>query len=618
MSANSLNPLEAQNNASLFQVGAGRLTIADVMRVARHGQPVMELAPEAQVRVEASLAWVMETVEQIAEAKSNGSKPSAYYGINTGFGALAGRSALDSAYLTKVLGRNLIASHSVGVGPYFDEEIVRATMLIRAQSLAQGYSGVRPLIINTLVAMLNERVYPAVPEQGSLGASGDLAPLCHLLLVMCTIPFPDSVNDVDLELDTTDGEAFVPFSPGSAGSQLGDFQEKPDTAPYYHLTQSPSTGEQTLWRRVSGAEAMARVGGKIELQAKEALALSNGATVSAAIAALVVQDAQNLLDNAELVVAMTLEGIRGFRDPFYPHVHRARGHRGAEQIAAQVLRYVDGSRLLDLGDLFTNPARVPPQDPYSVRCAPQVLGTIRDTLDMARQWVEMDLNAATDNPLIFLDLERDYKTLSGGNFHGEPIAMAMDFLGIALTELGSISDRRMFNLIDYYPHKTYEDAVNKINPQHGLSGFLVDEPKATEGLNAGLMMLQATAAALVSDCKVLAHPDSIDSIPSSANQEDHVSMSLNAARHARQIVQNVENILALEFLCATQAIALQLAKRGNENLHPGKGTQAAYDCIRAAGVEFLTQDRVLYPDIRKVLHLVRSGALVQAARQATG
>ncbi|SJM96114.1 HAL/PAL/TAL family ammonia-lyase [Crenothrix polyspora] len=612
MSENSQNTVDKANNDTLFQVGDQRLSITQLMQIARLGQAVMALSPDALARVEASRAWVMQTVGDIADAKANGNKPSAYYGINTGFGALAGRSALDSTYLTKVLGRNLIASHSVGVGPYFDEEVIRATLLIRAQSLAQGYSGVRPVIINTLVAMLNNRVYPAVPEQGSLGASGDLAPLCHLLLVMCHAPQPDSADDIDLKLDTTDGEAFVPFVPSAVNTS----QDNASTPPYFHLTQSPCTGEQTLWQRVSGTQAMASVGGKIELQAKEALALSNGATVSAAIAALVVHDAQNLLDNAELVVAMTLEGIRGFRDPFYPHVHRARGHLGAEKIAAQILLYVEGSQILDPGDLKTQPKRVPPQDPYSVRCAPQVLGTIRDTLDLARQWVEMDLNAATDNPLIFLDLERDYKTVSGGNFHGEPIAMAMDFLSIALTELGSISDRRMFNLIDYYPSKTYEDPVQKINPQHGLSGFLIDEPKITEGLNTGLMMLQATAAALVSDCKVLAHPDSVDSIPSSANQEDHVSMSLNAALHARKIVQNVENILALEFLCATQAIGLQLAKHGNEDLQPGTGTKAAYDCMRAAGVEFLTQDRVLYPDIRKALHLVRSGALVQAARQA--
>ena len=362
---------------------------------------------------------------------------------------------------------------------------------------------------------------------------------------------------------------------------------------------------------------MAAVGGKIELHAKEALALINGSTFSAAIAALVVRDAQNLLDHAELAVAMTLEGIRGFRDPFYAHQHRARGHSNAERAAAAVLRYVDGSQLLDPGDLRTNPERIPPQDPYSIRCAPQVLGTVADTLELARRWVEMDINAATDNPLIFLDLERDYKTMSGGNFHGEPIAMAMDFLGIALTDLGNMSDRRMFMLTDYYPNKTYRDPVNEIEPQHGLSGFLIDEPAQTEGLNSGLMMLQATAAALASDCKALAHPDSIDSIPSSGNQEDHVSMSLNAARHAREIVKNVEHILALEFLCAAQAIALQLGKRGNRELRLGTGTRCAHDELRATGIAVLTQDRVLYPDIRKAFRLVRGGAMVRAAREAT-
>jgi histidine ammonia-lyase len=229
----------------------------------------------------------------------------------------------------------------------------------------------------------------------------------------------------------------------------------------------------------------------------------------------------------------------------------------------------------------------------------------------------MDINAATDNPLIFLDLERDYKTMSGGNFHGEPIAMAMDFLAIALTDLANMSERRMFMLTDYYPHKTYADPRTRTEPQHGLSGFLIDEPKQTEGLNSGLMMLQATAAALVSDCKALAHPDSIDSIPSSGNQEDHVSMSLNAARHAREIAKNVEHILALEFLCAAQAIALQLGKRGNGDLRPGKGTLAAFQVLRSGGIAVLTQDRVLYPDIRKALQLVRSGSLVRAAREAT-
>jgi histidine ammonia-lyase len=575
------------------QIGVGLLSIEDVVRVARDGERVAPLSPEVEARVQATAAWVAKTVNQIADAHLHGQKPKAYYGINTGFGAQAGRCVLDSEYLTKVLGRNLIASHSVGVGPYFEEAVVRAALLIRAQSLAQGYSGVRPLILECLLRMLNEGVYPAVPEQGSLGASGDLAPLAHLLLVLCQVPKAQA-GDFDLQLDTTDGEAFVPCN-----------GLKTEADGFYHVTESYATGSQKIWQRVPGAAAMVAAGGKIELQAKEALALMNGSTFSAAIATLVIRDAQNLLEHAELAVAMCLEGIRGFRDPFYPHLHQARRHARAEQTGARVLRYLEGSQLLDPGDLRTNPERIPPQDPYSIRCVPQVLGTIADTLDLARRWVEMDINAATDNPLIFLDLERDYKTMSGGNFHGEPIAMAMDFLGIALTDLGNMSDRRMFTLTTYAPDK-----------DHGLSAFLIDEPRKTEGLNSGLMMLQATAAALVSDCKVLAHPDSIDSIPSSGNQEDHVSMSLNAARHARDIVKNVEHILALELLCAVQAIALQLAKRGNQDLRLGKGTHAAYQKMREAGVAVVTQDRVLYPDIRKAIQLVRSGSLVRAARKA--
>jgi histidine ammonia-lyase len=231
-----------------------------------------------------------------------------------------------------------------------------------------------------------------------------------------------------------------------------------------------------------------------------------------------------------------------------------------------------------------------------------VLGTVADALELARRWVEMDINAATDNPLIFLDLERDYKTMSGGNFHGEPIAMAMDFLGIALADLGSMSDRRMFTLTNYQP---------------ALSSFLIDELEETKGLNSGLMMLQATAAALVSDCKALAHPDSVDSIPSSGNQEDHVSMSLNAARHAREIVKHVEQILALEFLCAIQAIALQRKMPGNRELRLGTGTDAAYQVLRGAGIDMLTQDRVLYPDIRKAIQLVRCGTLLRVAQEAS-
>jgi len=565
--------------------GLQRLSVEDVVRVAREGARVAELSPEVEARMKPAADWVANTVEQIVASRANGSQPKSYYGINTGFGAEAGRCALDSVYLTEVLGRNLMASHSVGVGPYFDEDVVRAVLLLRVQSLSQGISGARPLIPRTLIAMLNSGVYPAIPEQGSLGASGDLAPFAHLLLMMRHPPAPEA-GGLDLNLDRTDGEAFVRTFHFEAGADR------------YQMTEDYASGRQKLWRRVPGAQAMAAAGGKIALQAKEALALMNGSTFSTAIAAMVVRDAQNLLDNFELALAMTLEGIRGFRDPFYPHLHRARGHHHAEQVGLRGLGYLDGSELVDAGDLRTNPERIPPQDPYSVRCAPQVLGTFADVLELARRWVQMDINAVTDNPLIFLELERDYKTMSGGNFHGEPIAMGMDFLGIALTELGSISDRRMFMLTDYHH-------------------FLIDERKETTGLNSGLMMLQATAAALVSDSKTLASPDSIDSIPSSGNQEDHVSMSLNAARHAREIVKNIENVAALELLCAAQAIALQLAKPENAGRKMGRGTNAVYRAIREAGIAPLTQDRVLYPEIRKALALVRSGALVLAASEAT-
>jgi histidine ammonia-lyase len=572
-------------------VGTDRLSVRDVVEVARHRRKIAKLAPAVREGLEASASWVASTVANIASAGHG--EAIAYYGINTGFGARAGRTALDSPFLIKTLGRNLIASHSVGVGPYFDEAEVRAALLIRGQSLARGYSGVRPIIVETLCAMLNAGLYPAVPEQGSLGASGDLAPLAHLVLVMSGAP-PPQAGAKDTSIDRADGEAFV----RAAGDIHGD--------DYFHVTEDYTSGAQALWRRVPGATAMAAVGGKLELEAKEALALTNGSTFSAALAALAVYDAENLLTNAELIVAMTLEGIRGFRDPFYPFVHQARGHGSAERFARSVLDYTKGSGLLDPGDLETNPRRVPPQDPYSVRCAPQVHGTIADAIDLAKRWVEMEINAATDNPLINLDLKRDYKTVSGGNFHGEPIAMGMDFLSIALTDMGNMSDRRMFMMLDYH------SGVG----EHGLSSFLVEEPADRQGLNSGLMMLQATAASLVSECKALAHPDSIDSIPSSGNQEDHVSMSLNAARHARDVVRNIEKVLALELLCAAQAVWLQLGKPGNGGLRMGVGTSAAYDVLRAEGVAPFTQDRVLFPDIRRAHRLIQGGELVSAAQTA--
>ncbi|MCP4700986.1 MAG: aromatic amino acid lyase [Gammaproteobacteria bacterium] len=584
------------------QLGLNSLSIEDIICVARNDYSVAELANDIKAQVDTTAQWVSGVVESIeTDRQANGK---AYYGINTGIGALAGKTVLTNKYLTKALSYNLITSHAIAVGNYLDEEIVRAAMLIRAQSLTKGYSGVRPIIIEKMIEMLNNRVYPAIPEKGSLGASGDLAALSHLVLTFCKMPTADSPDEA-LPLDPTDGEVFVPVS---------SLTDSDTEASYYHITTNHLTRQQTIWRRVDATQGMTVAGGEIELQAKEGLALINGTMFSSAIAALALSDAENLLDHAELSLSMTLEGIRGFRDPFFPQIHQARGHDNAGKTADQVLKYIEGSQFLDPGDQYTAPQRVPPQDPYSIRCAPQVFGTIRDTLKLCRQWIETEINAATGNPLIFMDLPRDYKTVSGGNFHAEPIAMAMDFLAIAMTELGNITERRIFKLTDYHPDQCYADMVNKLDPKHGLNRFLIDDCNLeNEGLHSGLMILQYTAASLVSDCKTLAHPDSVDSIPSSANQEDHVSMSLNAARHARAIIENVEQIIAIEYLCATQAIYLQWTKNGNQALHIGKGTNAAYHCLRDMGIEAVTADRVLYPELKKVVHLIRNRQLITVA-----
>jgi histidine ammonia-lyase len=537
------------------------LSIDEVVNVARHrGQA--ELSTTARELVQNSRAWVDMVVD---EGKLT------VYGLTTGYGSLAEvRIPQDDV---ETLVRNMIMSHAAGVGDPLHEEIVRATMLIRANTLAKGYSGVRPEVLDTLLAMLNAGVHPVMPAKGSLGASGDLAPLAHLALVLCR--------------DTDGGEAFY------------------------------------QGQRMIAEHAMRQAGiRRISLQAKEGLALINGATVSAALAALALHDAELLVKNAEIALAMSLEAMRGVSDAFHEKVHAARGHHGQIRCAANVLHLVEGSELMD------STSRV--QDAYSLRCAPQVIGAVRDALAFVRLVVRTEINAATDNPLIFLDLPqgRENKSISCGNFHGEPLALAMDMLSIAVAELGSISERRVFRLLD-----------NTLSA--GLPAMLVED----SGVNSGLMMAQYTAAALVSDNKTLAHPDSVDSIPSSANQEDHVSMSANAARHAREIVKNTEQIVAIEMLCAAQALdfrqkglefsrvawqedeALQRSKKVVEyelkkgravgQARLGKGTEAAHRAVRTK-VEYFDRDRPLYPDLQRVVEMIHSGEIVSSVETALG
>jgi histidine ammonia-lyase len=436
----------------------------------------------------------------------------------------------------------------VGVGEPLPEDVVRAAMLVRANTLAIGHSGVRVETLNTLLAMLNAGVHPVVPEVGSLGASGDLAPLSHLVLVF-------SCGDDSCEPEGESGEAIF------------------------------------RGQRMSGAAAMraARIK-RVVLGAKEGLALNNGATFSAAMGALLVADAERLVKTAEIAMAMSLEAVRGVSNAFDERLHRARRHAGQMTTAAQIRRLVSGSTLIDAGH------RV--QDAYSLRCTPQVVGAVRQIVSYARATIEDEINAATDNPLLFLDLPGENKALSGGNFHGEPAAFALDFIGIAIAEVASLAERRIFRLTDP-------------NLNDGLPAMLVEGG----GLNSGFMLAQYTAAALVADNKVLAHPDSVDSLPTSADQEDHISNSMNAARHAWQILRNVERVVGIELVTAAQALDFRLKLDGKVKL--GVGTAPAYKRIRQ-DVRHLERDRLMYPDLDRGAELVRSGEMLRAVEEVLG
>ena len=487
----------------------GPLSAADLEAVARHARPV-ELSDAARTAMARSRKLVDDT---LAAGRVS-------YGINTGFGELS-HVVIPTDDVTR-LQLNLIRSHCVGVGPPLAEEVVRGMLLLRADSLSRGFSGVRPAVVELLVAMLNHSVTPIVPEQGSVGASGDLAPLAHLAAVL-----------------------------------VGE-------------------GEAT-WqgRRMAGGEALAAAGlAPVTLEAKEGLALINGTQAMTSSAALAIRDSERLLDAAQVAAALCLDALKGSLAPFDPRFHAVRPHPGAGLVARHLRVLLADSEIVAS---HVGCAKV--QDPYSLRCAAVVLGASHDALTHVREVAEREMRSVTDNPLCFAEAG---EILSGGNFHGQPIALVLDYLAIAMAEVASISERRTYLVLD-----------GRVS---GLSPFLARQP----GLQSGLMMAQYTAAALVSENKILAHPASVDSIPTSAGMEDHVSMGMTGAVKLRRILDNVRRVLAVELITGAEGL------ERHRPLTSGAGAEEAVRRVRRH-VAPLTDDRPLSGDIESLALAIKTG-----------
>jgi histidine ammonia-lyase len=498
---------------SSLSLDGNSLTLEQVAAVAR-GTTTVSLSPTAKKRMLASRRFVEQAVN----------RHDTIYGLTTGFGAFQNISIPPGRL--QELQRNLILSHCAGVGEPFPEEIVRAMMALRANALAKGFSGIRISTVERLLELLNKRLHPVIPSQGSVGASGDLAPLSHMAAVL-----------------------------------MGE-------------------GEVMYRGRVSSARAAmksARIT-PVVFEAKEGIALNNGTQAMTAVGALALVDAESLADAADIAAAMTLEAVKGKSAPFDSSIHQVRPHPGQATSARNIRQMIRGSGLVDVTDDDTSDKV---QDSYAIRCAPQVHGASRDALAYVRKVLEIEINAATDNPLIF---PADRKSLSAGNFHGQPVALSMDFLSLAVAELGDISERRTAKLMDK-------------NHNAGLPAFLVSDG----GVQSGLMITQYTAAALVSENKILIHPASGDSIPTSANQEDHVSMGTISARHAAKVVDNVRRILAIELICAAQALEL---RKGRPGIRTGKALKAIRRIVRS-----VDSDRMFTGDIERMADALRSGLM---------
>jgi histidine ammonia-lyase len=496
---------------SMLELNGQRLTLDQVAAIA-NGRERVALATEARVRCEASRAIVVRIVEENR----------AVYGVNTGFGKLSD-VRIDPGQLRE-LQLNLVRSHSCGLGNPLSEAESRAMLLLRANVLACGLSGARPIIVETLVAMLERGVTPVIPEKGSVGASGDLAPLAHLALAAIG-----------------EGEAFY-------------------------------QGE-----RLTSSEALRRAEiAPLQLEVKEGLALLNGTQAMGAVGALALYRAERVTRLADVAGAMSLEALKGTPVAFDERIHAARPHPGQVEVATHLRALLEGSEIRQ--SHLENDPRV--QDAYSLRCMPQVHGAVRDTLRHARGIVETETGSATDNPLVFSE---SGDVLSGGNFHGAPLALVFDFAAIALTDLLSITERRIDRLVN-------PDA------NENLPAFLTRQP----GTSSGFMMLQVTAVALLSEAKVLAHPASVDNVPTDGGKEDHVSMGMTAATKFRSIVDNAEAATAIELVTAAEALEYR------KPLTPGRGVNAAYDIVRAH-VPLLTADRSMSGDIQKIIDAIRQG-----------
>jgi histidine ammonia-lyase len=507
-------------------VGAD-LSLEDLVAVARREVRV-SIDADARARVEAA----RRAIDLVAEG---GDAAPRVYGVNTGFGFLA--ETRISADNVRALQRNLVRSHACGVGPALPKEVVRAMMLLRAQVLARGCSGVRLSVIELLCEMLNRGVHPVIPSQGSVGASGDLAPLAHLALVLI-------------------GEG-----------------------------RAEHRGEV-----LSGGLALSRAGlAPVELQAKEGLALINGTQFMLALGALALDDAASLAVHADIAGAMSLEAHKGSSRPFEERVIAVRPHPGALDSARNLRAMLAES---EIAESHARCGKV--QDAYSFRCMPQVHGASRDAIAWVRQVLAREVNAVTDNPLVFVREDGEADLISGGNFHGQPLALALDLLAIACAELANISERRLEQLV---------------NPalSSGLPPFLAKDT----GLDSGYMIAQVTAAALVSENKVLCHPASVDSIPSSAGKEDHVSMGSVSATKAARVVEHLRQVLAIEIMVAAQGLDLRLPLRA------GAGARAAHECVRER-VRTLDGDRELHEDMRVVAEMVRERVIVARVERVTG